>query len=85
MSYDRISEDPDNFRGVFSRQLSLADDIRSRKVSAEDGSAEAKALFGATKSLEIDLHARMFEHKAARQALPFERSGDALPAPKADQ
>jgi hypothetical protein len=65
---DRISEVPENFREVFNRQISLSDAIRSGRVTVDQGDAEAKALFGATKSLEGDLHARMFEARLSRVA-----------------
>lgn len=77
VTYDHVSDDPRNFRSVFERQLSLADDIRSGGVDVDQGAAEAKALFGATKTLEIDLHARVFSHRLGRASSPpqIERSG----------
>lgn len=77
--HDRISEVPENFNEVFRRQLSLADDLRNGKVDVDQGDAEAKALYGATKVLEGDLHARMFESKLLRQS----GSTKQLPAGKA--
>lgn len=72
VTYDRISSDPRNFRSVFERQLSLADDIRRGRVEVDQGAAEAKALYGGVKALEIDLHARSFEH---RLKSPLAREG----------
>ena len=82
VTYDRISQNPTNFESVFSRQLSLADDLRNNKVEYQQGDAESKALHGANRTLETDLRARMFEHRVEvhreRKALPGnrERSGD---------
>lgn len=83
VTYDRISQNPTNFESVFSRQLSLADDLRNNKVEYQQGDAESKALHGANRTLETDLRARMFEHRVEvhreRKALPGnrERSDDA--------
>lgn len=83
VTYDRISQNPTNFESVFSRQLSLADDLRNKKVDHQQGDAEGKALHGANRTLETDLRARMFEHRIEvhreRKALPGnrERSNDA--------
>lgn len=68
ITYDRISADPQNFEKVFDRQISLADAVRSGKVEVDQGAVEAKALYGATKSLEGDLHARIFAERSERGA-----------------
>lgn len=84
--YDHVSDDPHNFRSVFERQLSLADDIRGGGVDVDQGAAEAKALYGATKTLEVDLHARLFAHRLRRTAPPaIERPGGGAEADTADQ
>lgn len=82
--YDRISQDPRNFEGVFTRQLSLADDLRKGAAEVDRAQVEAKALYGATKALDVDIRARLFEHRErvygeSRKALPDarERSGAA--------
>lgn len=88
VTYDRISQNPTNFESVFSRQLSLADDLRNKKVDHQQGDAEGKALHGANRTLETDLRARMFEHRIEvhreRKALPGnrEQSNDGSDAPQ---
>lgn len=67
VDYDRISENPANFEAVFSRQLSLADDIRKGDVEVEQGNVESKALYGATKALEGDLRSRMFADQVSQR------------------
>jgi len=83
VTYDRISQDPINFEGVFKRQVSLADDLRNGATDYKQGTAESKALHGANRTLETDLSARMFEHRlevhrTRQRTLPAanERSGD---------
>ena len=84
VTYDRISQDPTNFESVFTRQLSLADDLRNGHTDYRQGTAESKALHGANRTLETDLSARMFEHRldvhrTRQRALPGsgEQSSDA--------
>jgi hypothetical protein len=78
MQYDRISQDPTNFEQVFRRQLSLADELRQGKAAVDSGDVEGKALHGATRTLETDLRARIFEHRVLvhkQRALPGAREG----------
>lgn len=85
VQYDNISSDPRLFREVFERQLSLADAVRSGEVKVDQGAVEAKTLFAATKTLEIDLHTRVFENRLQPRELsggkpePGERSQPQLP------
>lgn len=51
VNYDRISQDPTKFEAVFSRQLSLADELRQGKIEPDRGNVEGKALHGATRTL----------------------------------
>jgi hypothetical protein len=85
MTYDHISENPDNFTRLFEEQMSLAKDIRSGAVEVDQGLAMSRPYFGAVKTLETDLRARMFQHRIEHskpRALPDDSerlSSDAAP------
>lgn len=71
----RISEDAENYRALFLELRELAEDVKQRRVSTEQGDVMAKARFAAMKLLEGDLHARMFSRKidsVQPKALPKE-------------
>ena len=67
VTYDRISQNPNNFQKVFDQQMGLAERIRDGKTEVKVGAVESKALIGATKSLEVDIRARIFENQLRRQ------------------
>jgi len=82
VTYHHISADPGNFQVLFEEQMQLARDIRSGEVQVDQGLAMSRPYFGAVKTLETDLRARMFGHRLEqlrRPALPDarEQSGDA--------
>jgi hypothetical protein len=63
----RISENPENFTELFGELRNLSELVISKKVDVRQGTASAKALFGAAKVLESDLHARIFAHRVTAE------------------
>ena len=63
VKYNHISADPQNFETLFERQMSLADDVRASRLEVNSAEAAAKSYYGAVKTLETDLRARIFQHR----------------------
>lgn len=55
-----------SLESVRSDMATVRAKILSGEMSAEDGEAIAKAAHVEVKAAEVDLHARVFAHKAAR-------------------
>lgn len=64
----RLSEDPATFQDVYDMLMDVGRKVGSGSMKAEDGEVVAKAGYGAAKTIESDLHARMFAHRVSIEA-----------------
>jgi hypothetical protein len=59
----RISEEPDNYRGVFDRALSAVDELKAGAIDVSEATARARDLSVAQRTLDGDLKARLVDHR----------------------
>jgi len=62
---NHLSADPAKLSKIYDRMIDVMDGVSNRTMPVEDGETIAKAGHVACKTVEIDLHARVFSHKLA--------------------
>jgi hypothetical protein len=74
---DHLSNSPEKLSAIYDNMMTVMNSVIDKSMKAEDGETIAKAGHVACKTIEVDLHARIFADKIASNmpALPNKGNG----------